>query len=329
MAGVDVAGHGDVDEEDRAVFPQAQGLLHHLAVDEVAAGGGRGDDDVGFDEQAGQLVEFAGVAAEGVGDFLGAFEGAVGDEQFAHAGLAEMAGGELSHLAGADEDGGVVVEVGEDLAGEVDGDGADRDDAAADAGLGADALGDGKGAFDGAVERGAGEAGGAALVEGGLELAEDLGFADDEAVEAGGDAEEVGDGGFVEVGVEVALQYAEAGVADAGEHVGERGGGGFGAFEGGVEFDAVAGRDDEGFGRAGFARGLGGGSEAVFGDREVLSDLDRGRLVREPQHQELHHGAPAVYCATTSMVASRPAVVRIAARLPRHPAVRRACSTAP
>jgi hypothetical protein len=139
------------------------------------------------------------------GDEGGLLVGAVGDQDGGCALLDEMARGELGHLASADEQDGLALERTEDFAGEVDGDRRDGDGRAADLGLGADALGDGEGALEQRLERGGDGADLAGDGVGLLDLAEDLGLANDHGVERGGDAEEMADGFALAELVEVRL----------------------------------------------------------------------------------------------------------------------------
>ena len=120
--------------------------------------------------------------------------------------LDEMAGGELGHLAGADEEDGLAFERVEDLAGEIDGDRGDGDGAGADLGFGADLFGDGEGALEEAFEGGGDGADLAGDGVGLFDLAEDLRLADDHAVERAGDAEEMADGFALAELVEVRLE---------------------------------------------------------------------------------------------------------------------------
>ena len=176
-----------------------------------------GDDDVGARRlQRVELVKGddgggeAG-ALEFGDDGLGTGLGAVGDEDAGRAVLDEVADGELGHLAGADEQDGFVGERTEDLAGEIDRDRGDGDRGGADLGLGADFFCDGEGALEEGVELaalGALAADGSDLAGDGvglLDLAEDLGLADDHGVQRGGHAEEVTDGLALAELVEVRL----------------------------------------------------------------------------------------------------------------------------
>ena len=70
--------------------------------------------------------------------------------------LAQVLEGQLAHLAGADDEDRLVAEMVVDLADVIDGDAGDGDVAPADAGLGADALGDGEGLLKEGVQHDAG-----------------------------------------------------------------------------------------------------------------------------------------------------------------------------
>ena len=105
---------------------------------------------------------------------------------------------QLAHFAGADDEDRPALEVAEDLARERDCREADRDGARGQSGFRADALARGERRMEQAVEDRADRlrAGGERV--GFLHLAEDLRLADDERIEAGGDAEQMA--GRVEIG---------------------------------------------------------------------------------------------------------------------------------
>ncbi len=147
--------------------------------------------------------------------------GPIRDEERGGAVLDEVAHGELGHLAGADDEDLLALEAAEDLAREVDGNGGDGDAGGADAGLGADPFGDVEGALQQWVERGGDGADLASYAPGLLDLAEDLGLADDERIERTGDAEEVADGLALAVLVDVWLNGGGGDVQEVveeGEH---------------------------------------------------------------------------------------------------------------
>jgi hypothetical protein len=79
-------------------------------------------------------------------------------------------------------------------------------------------------------------------------LAEDFGLAEEERVEAGGDAEEVTDSGAVVVMVEDTVESVGTNGMEFAEERGEAGSGFVGGFgRDAVHFAAIAGGEDEGF----------------------------------------------------------------------------------
>jgi len=108
-------------------------------------------------------------------------------------------------------------------------------------------------------------------------LAEDFGFAEEERVEPGGDAEEMADGGAIVVLIERAIEnirangmkFAEEGVEAGGAFVG-----GFGRDA--VDFAAVAGGEDERFfEEAAGAKLVGGAASLLGGEGDALAELER------------------------------------------------------
>src|SRR5262249_51184861 len=78
--GLDVARHGDVDEQQRRPAAARHHLLQLVALDDVVGRVGGGDDDVGALELLGQLLEADRVAVEALGKADRAVVVAVGDE---------------------------------------------------------------------------------------------------------------------------------------------------------------------------------------------------------------------------------------------------------
>ena len=161
---------------------------------------------------------------------------------------------QLAHLAGADDEDGLVAEVVEDLADVIDGGAGDRDVAAGDAGFGADALGDAAGVGKQGVQQRAGAVVLVSQLVGIRHLPGDLPLADDEAVEAGGDAEQVAHGVVVVADVQVRLDLIDGQAVEVGEEAANgvsverrRGAGGAVEDAGQVQLDAVAGAEDDGF----------------------------------------------------------------------------------
>jgi hypothetical protein len=156
--------------------------------------------------------DIGGDVVELRGDLFGALAGAVGDDDLARPGGDEMLRGEGAHLAGAENEDGSTGEGAEDLTRELYGRRAYREGAAADFGFFAHpfAAGDGspkqfiKDAGDGAVfARG---------FEGGLDLTQNLAFAEDERIDAAGNAKQVAGAGAARAVIQVRMQAARGNV---------------------------------------------------------------------------------------------------------------------
>ena len=156
-AGVDVAGDGDIDEEDGLGAAAMEDFAGGFWGEERGAGTGGSDDDVGAVSLGGQGLERYGLGAglvggEEVSDASGAVGGAVGDEEVMRAVLDEVADGELGHFSGADEQDCFAGERAEDFSCEIDRDGRDGDGGGADLGFGANLFCDREGGLEEAVE---------------------------------------------------------------------------------------------------------------------------------------------------------------------------------
>ena len=161
---------------------------------------------------------------------------------------------EVAHLPGAEDEDGLVGERVEDVPGHIDGHARDRELAAVHPGLLADELADAEGVSEQVMEDRPDRFPGVGGLVGVADLAEDLPLAEDEAFEARRDAEQVADDRLVVVGDEVAGEVRagrawksasqEESVSTSGSAavIGRR-----------VQLDAVAGREDDEFGR-GMAR---------------------------------------------------------------------------
>ncbi len=287
--GVEVARHGDVDEEDGPVTPVLERTLDTLTRDDVVRRRGGADDDVGGGQVPFEVLEGHGAAADPVGQLLRGAERAVGDEDVLDAVRLEVRGGELAGLAGAHDEHGVVLELAEHLEGQLDGRGAHAHRALADGRLGAHALADFERVPEQAVEDDAGATALAGLLVGGLHLGDDLRLADDHRVEARGDAEQVGDGRVPRVAVEARLELADghSGVLRQ-------------ALDGSlarrqrvatveVQLGAVAGAQSEGFaGGPAVQQLLGHAQRAALVEGETLAQFERGGLVRDAGDDDEH-----------------------------------------
>ncbi len=114
-----------------------------------------------------------------------------------------MQGRQFRHLPGADEHAASCGHLAEDAFGQFHGGIAHRHGAGADAGGGADLLRHGKGLVAQPVDDDARGRLGHGVAVGRLELAEDLGFAEDQGIEARGHAEQVFHGVHALMGIEM------------------------------------------------------------------------------------------------------------------------------
>ena len=182
----------------RAVHHPADGL----ALDHRVGRAGRGDDDVHRGQRGRQLVEGHGRPRQRPRQLLGARPGAVGDVERERALLDEVPGGQLAHLARADEENGPADEPGEDLLRQLDGGERDRHRVPRDLRLRPHLLRHGEGLREQRVERGPDRLARLGERERVLHLPEDLRLAEHHRVEARGDAERVAHGLALGVGVE-------------------------------------------------------------------------------------------------------------------------------
>ena len=202
----------------------------------------------------------------------------------------------MGHLPGADEEHPLVVETLEDPAGEVGhGDTGDRKPLAADRRLRGDSLRRSQGRLKHAAGEGAG--GLLFLGEGPglLHLGDDLRLSEHHAVEPGGDAEEMVDGGLVVLAGEHRREQRRIDTPALGEEIDElpRGRWRTVVFAGGIELDAVAGGEEHPFAAretlAEAAQGLG---RLFGGEGEPLPQLHGHRPVGSPHEGERHRITP-------------------------------------
>ena len=288
--GLDVARDRDVDQQQRPLLAAGHHLFEPVALDDVVGRVGRGDDDVGLAQLVGKFLEADRGAAEALREPDRAVVVAVGDEDGGDAARDQRPRDQLGGFAGADHEHAALGEVAEGAARQLDRHRGDRDAALADRGLLAGAATGGERAAEEAVEDRPGRSLDQRQLVGALDLALDLGLADDHRVEPGGDPEEVADGLARAQRVEVAEQLGRAQLGLAGEDAE----GGRLRFDGvgddQVELGAVAGRE-----RRRLVDALGRGQlaerpdRATLGQRESLAQVERGGLVGDAEGQQLRH----------------------------------------
>src|SRR5579872_2933899 len=117
---IDIAGHGNVDEEHRPVAaPMHEGLAVLAAEDRVRRASGA-DHDVGFARGLVEPVEWDYTAIERLSQRMGTFLGAIRDENSAGSLLDEMARRKLRHFSCAHKEYGAALERAKYLASKVD-----------------------------------------------------------------------------------------------------------------------------------------------------------------------------------------------------------------
>jgi hypothetical protein len=272
-ARVHVSGHGDVDDEECAPASSLHRALDHVLRDHVAAARGAHHHHVAQHELLLEVRERRGRAAKALRELGGALEVPVADPDRAGA-LAEALRGGLGHLPGAHEQHRVPREVAEDAPREVHGHAADAHRAGPERGLGAHALRDGERARHAAPEQVAERPRLDGEVVRLLHLAEDLRLAEDHALEARRDPEDVADGllavALVEVARELLVARERRVIA---QHLAHR-------VEGGLRHRLTRARED---------------LDAVArGEEEGLGDLAARAEPREQHGQRLARGGEAL-----------------------------------
>jgi hypothetical protein len=109
-------------------------------------------------------------------------------------------------------------------------------------------------------------------------LAEDFGFAKEERIEPGGNAEEMTDSGAVVVLVEQAVEHVRADGVKFAEKRRKTGSAFVGSFRGNaVQFAAIAGGEDQGFfEEAARAEFVGSAASLFEGEGDALADVEWG-----------------------------------------------------
>jgi hypothetical protein len=141
----------------------------------------------------GQVGQAHDLGAKAAGQLFAALQRAVGDGDGLRLARGKVGGGQLDHLAGADEQ-HARGQVFEQLAGQAHGGGGHADGVRADLGGAAHFLGHGKAALEQLVQRGAQGAGVLGGAHGVLHLAQDLRLAQHHRVQPAGHAEGVARG---------------------------------------------------------------------------------------------------------------------------------------
>ena len=288
--GIEVAGDGQVDQQQRPALPSRQRRLHIVTRDQEVARVGRGDDDVGLAERVLNVGHHEWLCIEPPRDTGPPFLAAIRHEGDPGPSCDQPAGGCLADLAGADQQHLPAGQVAEDALGQDRGGGRCGRCRVADRSLRPHLPPDAQRLAEEPVEQRAGRP----ERVGGPNLAENLRLAPHARVEAGGDAEEVLRRLVVGAPIESGIDSAE-----------RVGGTVFGAGAGHVELGPIAGRKADGLPL--FAREL----AREFGrfvrvERDPLAHLESGAVMRDADERELSQRAPARAAAPRPRAAGEP-----------------------
>ncbi len=269
---LDVAGHGEVNEQQRAVAAQLHQRFQRGAVENVMRRRGAADDDVHPLKFARPIFKGHRPPAQFIGQRHGLVMRAIRHQDAAGAAREQRAGGLLAGVSRADDHYVAVAQPAEDLLGQFHRHRADRDAAALDVGCGADVLGDVERALEGLVQPPASMAGLEGEVVGLLKLAEDFRLPEHHRVQAARDFEQMVQAlrlapGVYLVGQRVAVvMAADQKVPEGGDGPGRL------QLRHRVDLNAVAGGQNHRFVRyAGGAQRLERGGHTPFGKGELLS----------------------------------------------------------
>ncbi len=284
--GIDVARHGNVDEENGAALALAVHALGVLASEDDVRAAGGGEHNVGLGQMLPAVFEANGDAVQQSSQLDGFLVGTVDHPEGIGAVGDQVARGKLAHFSGAEHKNVTLFERAEDLFGELDGGIGNGNGGGSDGSFIADALGHAERFLENGVEEAAGGAGLLRASPCGLHLPGNFGLADHHGVEAGGDAKDVRDGFFVVEAIEAApLRGVEGKVAH--EQFADGFGGSRGVAGPEDEFGAIAGGQDGDFLDAARAsERVQGCVTAVFADPETLADFHLGgAMVQANDHQ--------------------------------------------
>ena len=213
--------------------------------------------------------------------------GTVGDDDFLHALLVQVARHQGDGFASADQQRLAALQVAEDLSRQADRGESHRHRVLADGGVGPYGLGRAEGGLEQPPEQRADTAGLAGDCVGRLHLPENLRLAQHQRVEPGGDAHHVTHGLVVDVHIGAGLEFVEAEAVIVGQPGQYRVG--FQLILLQIELAAIAGRKD---------RGLAGGRDAtqlaqgldhlIRREGYALADVHRSGLVIDTKREESH-----------------------------------------
>lgn len=238
--GIDVARHGQVDQEKRAFLMFSEDGLEFLSGHDRMGGGCGANQDIDFVKRRVPVVEMHSKAPDLVSQSGGAIERAVRNDHRANTTRNEAAGHALTRLTRAENHDLPATQVSKDFACQVHRHRAHGCRPAGDLGLRAHFLGDAESVLEKFVQMGVG---GSVFAGGGVglfDLTEDLGFPDDHGIEPAYDSEKMADAQVRIMGVKGQIVRAGLGAEVSADpvHNAER------TDAGGIKFHTVAGRNN-------------------------------------------------------------------------------------
>ncbi len=304
--GAEVAGHREVQHEQRPAVPPGLDRGERLAGDDRLGRPGGADHQVGRGEGRVEFVPRRRPAVPTPGDLLGPLGAAVEHRQLLRPLVGEVAEGLLGHLAGPDHQHLLVVEPLENLLGEVGHRHAGNAHAAL---LDARLPGDPAGGLQGGLERRVGQRAGRRFLGGRLvrllHLGEDLRLAEHHAVEARRHLEQVPHGRAVGLLVQAPFNFALVEPVELGEEPRDLGARRHRAVLGRrIQLDPVAGRQQHRLDLGVAAAELGqGGAGLGVAKRQSLPHRHLGGVMAATDNLELHGLAPEVRTGNRSRAA--------------------------
>ncbi len=323
--GVDVAGHRDVDEEERPLAALGAGRLHVGARDDEAGGSRPADHDVGPGQLGAERLEGRRPAAQSGRELLGLLERAPAQDGGPRPVAHQVPGRQLAHLARPHQEDVALAKLAEDLQRQLHRHRGDRDRVPADTGLAAHSLGGGDRPVAKCVQDRPQRPRLLRNLVGLLHLPEDLGLTEHHGIEAGRHPERVVHGRVALQPVEGRLDLGERTVVELGEEGNEGTGPRLPRMA--VDLHPVAGGKHHRFLEADLgAQAVERLRQAVFRERQGLAHRDRGRTMAQADDQDhlriTAAATPGVSDIQTNVktTAPKPTMPRRAARLPPQPA---------
>ncbi len=240
--GIDVAGDGDVHDQQRPVGTDRHEIGELDLSDHEARGSGSGEQDIGSSDADGEIIERDGATRDPPGQHLGPVDTPVADDDLLGTGITESDGHALAHLSGAEDADRASLERTETVGGHCDRGSGHRGDAAADPGAGPYLAPRRRRGREQRDEAGSDGTGLACDLEGAPHLAVHFGLAQDRRVDPASDREKVPRRCLVVMDVEMIGKVVEGKPGVTLEHVAYVGEGRMEPLGAAVDLETIAGR---------------------------------------------------------------------------------------